>query len=73
LGRNSHWLPVRSTKRMPVRAVRSATGGRPPLGRGGCGGNSGAMRFHNSSVSIGLAICGSSWTPLLSAKQIRFC
>jgi hypothetical protein len=30
-GKYSHWQPVRSTNRMPVRAARSGIGGRPPL------------------------------------------
>lgn len=30
--------------------------GRPPLGRGSCGGSKGSMTAHNSSETIGLAI-----------------
>ena len=40
-GSASHWIPVFSTKMMPRRHARSSAGGRPPLGRGGCGGSNG--------------------------------
>jgi hypothetical protein len=59
-GRYSHPQPVRRTNRIPVSACRWGTGGRPPLGLGLSGGNSGSMRSHNSSVSSGLAISCSS-------------
>lgn len=55
-GNSSHWVPVRSTNRMPVSAARSGTRGRPPWGLGGSGGKSGLIRSHSSSVSSGLAI-----------------
>jgi hypothetical protein len=48
-GSISQGMPVRSTKRMPVKAARSGTRGRPPLGFGLSGGNSGAIRFHSLS------------------------
>jgi len=48
-GSISQGMPVRSTKRMPVKAARSGTRGRPPLGFGFSGGNSGASRFHSLS------------------------
>jgi hypothetical protein len=38
VGRYSQGQPLRRTKRMPVRAARSETRGRPPLGFGGSGG-----------------------------------
>ena len=77
LGRYSHWVPVRRMNRMPVRAARSGTRGRPPLGLGGSAGNRGSIRFHNSSVSSGLAILVSSMTyrsyrPSPCSKN-RFC
>lgn len=59
-GSNSQAHPVRATNRMPVSACRSGTRGRPPFGFGGSSGKSGSMRFHNSSVSSGLAISCSS-------------
>jgi hypothetical protein len=59
-GKYSQGQPVRATNRMPVSAARSGMGGRPPLGFGFCGGSNGSMRDHNSSVSSGLAILGSS-------------
>ena len=42
-GSISQGIPLRSTKRRPVKAARSGTRGRPPLGFGLSGGNSGAM------------------------------
>lgn len=62
-GRCSHWMPVLSTKRMPVSAARAATGGRPPLGLGGSGGMCGAMRSHSPLVSSGLAMATSPKKP----------
>ena len=53
-GSISQGMPVFSTKMMPVRAARSGTRGRPPLGLGGSGGSSGATRAHNSSLTSGL-------------------
>jgi hypothetical protein len=55
-GNISQGMPVMSTNRMPVRTARSGMGGRPPLGRGFCGGSKGSMALHNSSETIGLAI-----------------
>lgn len=52
-GSISHGVPVIRTKRIPVKAARSATGGRPPLGRGFRGGSKGSMTDHNSSGTIG--------------------
>lgn len=59
-GRYSHAQPVRDTNKIPVSAWRFSTRGRPPFGLGGSGGNKGSIRFHNSSVSSGLAISRSS-------------
>jgi len=76
-GKYSHGQPVRSTKRIPVNALRSGTGGRPPFGRSFFAGNNGSMRNHNSSVSSGLAISRSSMNPhkLANSTAIpnRFC
>jgi hypothetical protein len=65
-GSNSQGMPVRKTKRIPMRAARAGTGGRPPFGLGRSGGSSGATISHNSSGKIGLAI------HLLYTKT-RFC
>jgi len=53
-GSNSQGVPERRTKRMPVRAARSGTRGRPPLGFGGSGGRSGSITAHRSSGRRGL-------------------
>ena len=53
LGSISQGMPLRRTNRMPVRAARSDTRGRPPFGFGFSGGNKGATCFHNSSSRIG--------------------
>lgn len=47
-----HWQPVRSTKKMPLAQVRSATRGRPPPKRWvfGCSAKSGSINAHNSSL-----------------------
>lgn len=56
LGRYSQGMPVFKTNRMPVRAARSSTRGRPPLGLGRSGGSNGRMTAHNSSVTRGFAM-----------------
>ena len=55
-GSNSHGIPVRSTKMIPVSAARSASRGRPPFGFGGSWGSSGATILQSSSLTIGFAI-----------------
>ena len=55
-GNISQGMPLLSTKRMPVKAARSGTRGRPPLGLGGSGGKSGAIVSHNVSLTNGLLI-----------------
>ena len=45
-------MPVFSTNRIPVSAARSDTRGRPPLGFGGSGGSSGAIR--DAKTELGL-------------------
>jgi hypothetical protein len=77
-GKYSQAQPVRNTNKMPVRARRFSIGGRPPLGLGFAGGNSGSIRSHNSSVSSGLAISCSSLNDrnlacLPTHLQYRFC
>ncbi len=42
-GSTSQGMPERRTKRMPARAARSSTRGRPPLGLAGSGGRSGSI------------------------------
>jgi len=46
-GKYSQPQPVRNTNKMPVSARRFSIGGRPPLGLGFAGGNSGSIRSHN--------------------------
>ena len=53
-GSISHGMPDLSTKMIPLKAARSETRGRPPLGLGGSGGSSGATRAHNSSLTRGV-------------------
>ena len=55
-GSISHWMPVRSTNRIPVSAARSDTRGLPPRGRGGTTGNNGSMIDHRASETRGDAI-----------------
>ena len=53
LGSISQGIPLRRTYRMPVRAARLGTRGRPPFGFGSSGGNKGATWSHSLSSSIG--------------------
>jgi hypothetical protein len=55
-GRYSHWIPVFSTKTMPVRQARSGTRGRPVFFFGRGFGINGATTAHNSSLTSGLAM-----------------
>lgn len=55
-GRRSQGIAVYNTNRMPTSASRLPTGGRPPFGRGGSGGMSGAISAHNASGRSCLAI-----------------
>ena len=55
-GNISQGMPLLSTKMMPVKAARSGTRGRPPVGLGGSGGSSGAMISHRASLTNGLLI-----------------
>ena len=48
-GSISQGMPLLRTKRMPVRAARYGTGGRPPFGLRRRSGRSGAIRAHNLS------------------------
>ena len=43
-----------TNRRNMIKAARSGTRGRPPLGLGGSGGSSGATMAHNSSLTRGL-------------------
>lgn len=52
-GSSSQGMPVRSTSRMPLRAISSLTRGRPPLAEATTTGNSGAT-FLNSAALISL-------------------
>jgi hypothetical protein len=48
-GNICHGIPLRRTKRMPVRHARSEMRGRPPLGRRAGIGKNGSTRSHNGS------------------------
>jgi hypothetical protein len=52
-GSISQGMPLRRTNRMPVKAARSDTRGRPPFGFGLSGGNNGATCSHSSSSRRG--------------------
>lgn len=52
-GSISQGMPLRRTNKMPVRAARSATRGRPPFGFGFSGGNNGAICSHSLSSRSG--------------------
>jgi hypothetical protein len=56
LGSISQGMSERSTKTIPARTVRSLQRGRPPQGRDGSGGSSGAKAAHRSSETRGLFI-----------------
>jgi hypothetical protein len=56
LGSSSQAMPLRSTKRMPVKTCRWGRRARPPRGRGGSSGNSNSGTAHNVSSRIGFAI-----------------
>ncbi len=53
LGSISQGMPLRRTKRMPARAARSGTRGRPPFGFGLSGGNKGAISSQSLSLRSG--------------------
>jgi hypothetical protein len=55
-GSMRHWMPVRSTNRIPVSAARSGTRGRPPSGFGSSGGSNGSIRSHSASDTKGFAM-----------------
>lgn len=57
LGSISQGMPLLSTKRMPERAFRSSTGGRPPFGLGFFGGSNGWIRFQRASGRSSRGIC----------------
>lgn len=52
-GSISQGMPLRRTNKMPVKAARSGTRGRPPFGLGFSGGNSGAICSHSLSSRRG--------------------
>ena len=66
-GSNSHGVPVRSTKMMPVSTARSGKRGRPPRGRNGAGGSTSSTSAHSSSLTNGLAIDSQPY------QKTRFC
>jgi hypothetical protein len=70
-GRYSQGSPVVSTKMIPVRAARSGTRGRPPLGLGGSVGSSGSMLVQSSSVTSCFAMPTGPFK--IRATRRRFC
>jgi hypothetical protein len=58
-GNICHGIPLRRTKRMPVRHARSETRGRPPFSRRGESGTNGSTRSHKVSGSS-VAVIGST-------------
>ena len=65
-GNMRHWMPVRSTNRIPVSAARSGTRGRPPSGFGSSGGSNGSTRSHSASDTSGFAM-GPTTYPSIAA------
>jgi hypothetical protein len=55
-GKSTHAIPVRKTNKMPVSALRFATGGRPPRGYVRGGGSNGSINAHKPSGRIGRAM-----------------
>jgi len=49
-GRSSQGIPVRSTNRMPLRAISSLTRGRPPLADATNTGSSGSIRLNSAAL-----------------------
>src|SRR5438128_12616213 len=64
-GKYSQGMPVFSTHRIPLSAARSDTRGRPPLGCGGSGGSSGAIRDQNASRKSAFSMAPSSRAPTM--------
>ena len=62
-GSISQGMPVRSTNKMPVRAARAVTGGRPPFGLAGGHGSNGSTINHSESGTRGLGIPPHESTP----------
>jgi hypothetical protein len=67
-----------STKRIPVRAAQSSTGGGPPFGRGGRGGtrkanrNQGAAETEETAIRLQMgSVCRCSHYPNGSARRHR--
>lgn len=73
-GSISQGMPLRSTKRMPVKAWRLGTRGRPHRGRGASGGNNGSSTAHDASSKMGFAIGYYTTTSevLLGTLDLRF-
>jgi len=74
LGSSSQGMPVRSTNRMPFRAISSFTRGRPPLAEATTTGNSGAI-FLNSATLISLFLFRpmQRQTPIRCLTMTWFC
>lgn len=72
-GKYSHGIPVRSTNKMPVSALRLATAGRPLLLGGLSGGRRGSMSVHKSSGKIARAIYSSMQPVKVAPDSLALC
>lgn len=72
-GSNSHGIPVRSTNRIPNKAMRLGIAGRPLVLGGLSGGRSGSMRFHSSSGKIARAISSSLQPTFVKPNPLALC
>jgi hypothetical protein len=70
-GSMSHGMPERSTKRMPPKAAREGTAGRPLFGLGRSGGNSGSITDQSSSEIRGFAMTPRIGAALPSAQVLK--
>jgi hypothetical protein len=69
-GSSPQGIPLRRTKRMPMRHARSGIRGRPPFGRVGGTGRSGAIRSHNRSGNSTAAINRGHYRAGLNASML---
>lgn len=73
LGKYSHGMPVRRTKRMPSKAMRLGTGVRPRVLGGLTGGRRGSISVHSSSGKIARAIHSSMQPVILVPNPLALC
>jgi hypothetical protein len=70
-GSISHGMPERSTNRMPLRAARGGTAGRPPFGFGRSRGSSGSITDQSASEIRGFAMPPQLGTILLGFQVLK--